>query len=70
MTTVDGSKSGGGFEKFGGDAQWFREKLEEKGVKLRPGSPMDAALKAMTKIAVAVKVTTNPSEPAESSCGT
>ena len=54
-TTVDGSRSGGGFERFGEDAQWFRDLLAEKGVKIKSPSPMDDALKAMTQISDAVK---------------
>src|SRR5450755_642180 len=53
-TTVDGARSGGGFERFGEDAQWFRDLLAEKGVKLKSPSPMDDALKAMTQISYAV----------------
>ena len=60
MTTIDGSNAGGGFDKFGEDAQWFREKLIEKGVRLRPGSPMDNALSAMTEIARAVNTGIEP----------
>ena len=63
MTTIDGSKAGGGFEKFGEDAEWFRKKLAEEGVKLNGGSPMDEALKAMSKIADTVTYGIEPELP-------
>jgi hypothetical protein len=51
------SGSGGGFEQFGKDAQWFRRLLTSKGVLVIGGSEMDRALKAMTRITEVVEST-------------
>jgi hypothetical protein len=49
------SGSGGGFEQFGMDAEWFRHLLASKGVLVIAGSEMDRALKAMTRISEIVE---------------
>jgi hypothetical protein len=46
--------SGGGFARFGEDARWLRDHLASKGIGIAPDSPMERALRAMTRMTEAV----------------